>query len=145
MLGSIDIMRAEGNLPSTVEDVRLQPHMDKAVIELRRLLTSDIYNELEARAADDEERRVCGIAEANLAMSYAVTSLNVETHGSGIVRSKGFDESRSELLSQKEVEQLRTYYKNIAMELLEPFIPQFTSGEGTPDTLRRPTFKLMSL
>lgn len=116
-------MRDEGNLPLTIKDDKLQPHLDKASIELRKLLTDDKYDEY-ANDVKSDNYEILKIAEANLALSYAVTSLNIETHGSGIVRSKGWDESRSELLSQSELDKLREYYRNIAMKMVAPFLPQ---------------------
>jgi len=124
-------IREEGNLPETVKDGKLIPHLMKATIEMKKILTADEYEKKIAQN-DSEDFETLAIAEANLALSYAVTSLNIETQGTGIVRSKGFDESRSDLLSQNEVERLREYYKTIAMNLLAPFIPQPESTDEDP-------------
>jgi len=124
-------IREEGNLPETIKDGKLVPHLTKASIEMKKILTATEY-EKKLTENDSDDFDVLAIAEANLALSYAVTSLNIETQGTGIVRSKGFDESRSDLLSQNEVERLREYYRNIAMNLLAQFIPQPESTEETP-------------
>lgn len=124
-------IRDEGNLPEAIKDGKIVPHLTKATIEMKKILTAEEY-EKKLAETDSDDFETLAIAEANLALSYAVTSLNIETHGTGIVRSKGFDESRSDLLSQNEVERLRDYYRNIAMNLLAPFIPQPESTEETP-------------
>ncbi|MDD4291985.1 MAG: hypothetical protein PHX51_07120 [Clostridia bacterium] len=109
-------------------------------------MTDAVYEETEAKGENDPDYDTCAIAEANLTLSYAITSLNIDTHGTGIVRSKGFDEGRSDLLSQNEVERLRTYYKNIAMDLLKPYIPQMESTEDVPaDELRGANYRLSAV
>jgi hypothetical protein len=146
MLAQASDMRSEGNLPDKIIDGKLTPHLNKAVIEIKKILTAEKYTEIEALDSNDEDRKSCVIAEANLALSYAVTSLNIETTGTGIVRTKGFDANRSDLLSQREVESLREYYRNIAMELLEPFIPQAASTEDTPaDTVKGSDYRMFAL
>lgn len=143
MITSFIQIRAEGNLPDTIKDEKLKPHVIKAEIEIKKILTTAKYDEIKAKKENDVDYDTCAIAEANLTLSYAITSLNIDTHGSGIVRSKGFDESRSDLLSQNEVERLRTYYKNIAMDLLKPYIPQVESTDEIPaDEVRGANYKL---
>lgn len=124
-------IRDEGNLPEKLKDGKLAPHLIKASIELKKILTADKYKEL-VEDNDSDDFETLSIAEANLALSYAVTSLNIETHGTGIVRSKGYDESRSDLLSQREVSELRDYYRKTAMDLIVPFITQPESTDEEP-------------
>lgn len=129
---SYGIIRDEGNLPNTVNDGKLDPHLKKASIEMKKIIGAEKYKEVADNKDTNDDYEELSIAEANLAMSYAVTALNIETQGSGIVRTRGWDESRSDLLSQREVSELRDYYRNIAMELMQPFITQPTSTEDTP-------------
>jgi len=123
MLTSINQIKLEGNLPDTVKDEILAPHLTKAEIEMKMILSSDVYAKVGSLEADNDDYITCSIAEANLALSYAIPSLNIETQGSGIVHSKGWDESRSELLSQTEVEKLQKYYRQVAMDLLKFYTP----------------------
>ena len=113
------------------------PHAIKAEIEIKKILTTAKYDEIEAKGASDDDFATVAIAEANLTMSYAVTALNTETHGSGIASSKGFGENRTDLYSQNEVERLRDYYRTVAMDLLRPFIPQVESTEEEPSEIVR--------
>jgi len=123
MLTSINQIRLEGNLPDTVKDEILAPHLTKAEIEMKNILSPEVYAKIAALESDSEDYITCAIAEANLALSYAVPSLNMETQGSGIVRTKGWDESRSELLSQQEVEKLQKHYRDVAMDFLKFYLP----------------------
>jgi len=123
MLTSIQQIKSEGGLPDSLTDDKLQPHLLKASIEMKKILTAAVYNATEELNQDDEQYISCQIAEANLTLYFAIPSLNMETQGNGIVRSKGWDQSRSDLLSQNEVTKLQEYYKGVAMDLLKPYIP----------------------
>ena len=119
-------MRSEGNLPTDVNvlaDAKLEPHLVSASIELSRLLTSTVYTATIALGATVQQKIDLKKAEAMLALSYAIIPLNVETSGSGIVRSKGFDSSRSELLSQSEAQALAEEFRERAMKLTAPYVP----------------------
>lgn len=124
-------VRKEGNLSSSVLDDQLEQSIKLASIEVKKLLTAEVYTEVESEAGDNTDRYLeCSQAAANLAMSYAVITLNIETAGTGIVRSKGFGETRSELLSQNEAQRLSDHFRQIAMNLLKPYLPAY---EGDPD------------
>jgi hypothetical protein len=123
MLTSINQVKLEGNLPDTVKDEILVPHLTKAEIEMKMILSPVVYEKVRALESDSDDYITCSIAEANLALSYAIPALNIETQGSGIVQVKGWDESRSELLSQSEVEKLRNHYRKVAMDLLRFYLP----------------------
>jgi hypothetical protein len=61
-------------------------------------------------------------------MSYAVHSLNIETQGSGLLKIKGWDQSRSELLSRDEIRDLSAYFRQTALMFLQPHIPDNSDG-----------------
>lgn len=117
-------VKQEGNLPASMDDSVLATHITKAVIEMKKILTEDKYEYISELDEEDDAYLACSLAEANLALHYAIPALNIETAGTGIVRSKGWDQSRSDLLSQGEVDRLIERYKNTAMSLLGPYIPQ---------------------
>ena len=133
MLATTKQVRDEGNLPDTITNETLLPHLTKAVIEVKKILTPGFYSSVEVAGLDDpadDSFVACSIAEANLAIYYAIPSLNMETQGSGIVRTKGWDQSRSDLLSQNEVQTLRQTFYDTAMDLLQPYIPQELAKPG---------------
>lgn len=142
MLTSINQIKLEGNLPDTVKDEILAPHLTKAEIEMKNILSPDLYARIAALESDNEDYITCAIAEANLALSYSIPSLNIETQGSGIVHSKGWDESRSELLSQQEVEKLQKYYRDVAMDFLKFYIHVSESADKPIDEVRGADYKI---
>lgn len=132
MLTTLAQVKQEGNLPASIEDAVLETHLAKAAIEVKKILTEDKYNYIAGLGEEDDAHIACSLAEANLTLAYAIPSLNIETAGTGIVRSKGWDQSRSDLLSQGEVDRLIERYRNTAMDLLGPYIPQVESTEDDP-------------
>jgi hypothetical protein len=124
MLTTYAQIRAVGNLPDSVDEKVLRPHAFMAENEIRKILSDEVYDALPDLDDDNRKKIACDLAEANLAFSYALPSLNIETQGTGIVRTKGWDQSRSDMLSQSEIESLQEKYKTVAMDLLQPYIPQ---------------------
>lgn len=137
-LATTDLIRSEGNLPESILDGVLQPHLTKATLEMKKLLGSAKYAAIKAYENSTVEEEInaftaCSVAEANIALSYAVYALNMETEGSGIVRTRGWDQSRSDLLSQNELESLSQHFKDTAMSLIEDYLPKPTDDPATED------------
>lgn len=125
-LAEISDVRKENNLPAedVIPDGKLEAHLISAGIEVRRLLGEEVYETLLEEESETDEQKLleCKKAEAILAMAYAVPALNIETSGSGIVTVKGWDETRSELMSQRELDQMITRLRDTAMLLLSPYL-----------------------
>lgn len=140
-------MRSEGNLPSatTITDEKLKTFLDTAVIEMRRLLTSDVYTEVLTDDSTTQRRVDCTKAEALLAFAHAIPALNIETSGSGIVTTKGWDQSRSEVLSINEVERLSGLYRSKAMMLLGPYLPVVAAGDTGDDAVSVGTLAMVAV
>ncbi len=119
-------VRKEGNLPSAemIEQSKIDTHIDSASIEVKSLLGNDSYSSYEEKSLDDSDRKVLSKAEALLTLYYSIPVMNIETQGTGIVRSKGWDESRSEMISWNEASQLAEMFRDRAMKLIQPFLPQ---------------------
>lgn len=124
-LATLALVRSEGNLPSSdiIPDAKLQPSLDFAVIEMARTLTADIYASAVAASVTAQIRIDCTKAEALLAVSYARPVMNIQTSGTGIVQSLGWDQSRSELMSRRDVEGLSEYFRGLALKLIAPYVP----------------------
>ena len=127
-LTSVAEIRSEGNLSADISDDQIEPHLKKASAELRRML--DNLYPIIAREINTQRRRDCSLAEANLALSYAIVPLNIESSGSGIMQSKGFGETKNELIDYQTAESLSDYFRSVAMRFLSPYLPQVES-DGT--------------
>ena len=119
-------VRKEGNLPdeSRIQSEKLEVHIETASLEMKELLGKESYSTYEEKSSDDEDKKVLSKAEALLTLYYAVPVMNIETQGTGIVRSKGWDESRSEMISWNEASQLAEMFRDRAMKLIQPYLPQ---------------------
>jgi hypothetical protein len=122
MLTSYAQIKAVGNI--NAEDSILEPHLIRASIEMKKIISSAKYAELAAKEDDDEDLIACALAEAKFANYYAAPSLNTETQGSGYIQTKGWDQSRSDMMRQDELEKLRQKHYDDAMDLLQPYITQ---------------------
>ena len=122
-LATLANVRSEGNLPNapTTPDAKIQPALDLAVIEMGRLLTLAVYVAIVADTGS-QRKTDCTKAEAILAFAHAIPSLNVETAGAGIVTSKGWDQSRSTVLSVNETKSLVQVFRQKALMLLSPYM-----------------------
>jgi len=125
----------EANLGKETNPKILMPHIETAEIELKRILGEEKYLRIESWQSSQNESETAVYREVKkgalcLAMSYAVISLNTETQGSGIVKSKGWGESKSELLGSDELNNLREYYRTTALSILSPHIPENTDGKS---------------
>ena len=119
---STDIIKTIGNLGADVESTALNPHLQVAEIELRSAITDSVYD---SKLADDTtaDYKQLQLSEANLALSYAIHSLNNKTQGNGFVGATGFDQSRQELLHRSEIERMSEHYKDVAERLYRKFVP----------------------
>lgn len=146
-LATIANVRSEGNLPSSskIADAILQTFLDTAVIEMKRLLTSDVYTAVVAEASTVQRKIDCTKAEAILAFAHAIPSLNVETSGTGIVSVKGWDQSRSEVLSVTESERLSDLYRSKAMMLIGPWLPVVEAGDDDDDQVSVGTIAMVAV
>ena len=135
MLCTLAQIRSEGNLPASIKDEKLTPHAESASISVRKLLTDAIYNAIKTDNDPIKNRPFaeCSKAEALIALSYAVYSLNIETQGTGILQSKGWDQSRSSVLSQSELLQLSDKFFERGSDLLLPYMPKDETEDAEPE------------
>lgn len=122
----------EGNLGKGTSPEVLLPHIETAIIETKLMIGADQFNTIAELTSDKEENIILKKAVTNLALSYAVHAMNIETNGKGIVRATGFNESRNELLSRNEVKDLSEHFKSIATKLFQQFLPVEESTEDNP-------------
>ncbi len=139
IISSNDLM-LEANLGKQTDPAILEPHIESAEIELRRILGTDKYSQIEGyqHSTVENEMKILGEVKKGavyLALAYAVHSLNIETQGNGIVKVKGWDQSRSELLTRNEVKEMGQYFRSTAFIFLQPHIPSEIDPEQSGNTI----------
>lgn len=138
-------IRLEGNLPgdatNEIKDARFVPFIDRASIEVQRILTKAVYDALEGQPKTEVTK-----AENLVALSYAIVPLNMETAGAGITKVKGWDESRSEVLGVSEAKNLAEHFYNQGVALLAPYIPKpEDQDDETSEELDLGAFRMSAL
>lgn len=121
----------EGGLPSEISTAKLTGHLVKAEKRFRELLGDTLYETIEDETT--ETRKVhCAMAEANMALYYAipVLGLKIGTAG-GFMLSTGFAENRQTLVDAKGLQDIADRFKQIAMDLLSPYLPEVDIDEDT--------------
>jgi hypothetical protein len=127
-LSTLAQIRSEGNLPDTVTDGKLQTSLELAAMEVRRLLGTTLYDTILAynsssTSAQQKTRTECAKAEALYALGHAIVVLNIETSGNGVVRTKNFGDTKSDLLSIDEARNYGSYFIERAIQILTPYVP----------------------
>ncbi len=134
IISSEDVIN-EANLGKETDPLILAPHIEAAEIELRKILGSEKYSQIESYQStlNETERRTFNEVRKGavyLAMAYAVHPLNINTQGGGIVKVKGWDKSKSELLNSSEADEMSRYFRETAMLFLKPYVPpSFETGD----------------
>ena len=131
-------VRNAGNLPASITDGLIGPQIAIAKRDIVRMIGQDNYDlYVGYNGSSDEEQQIIfddiKQAEANLTMYYLIPVMNIQTAGSGIVRVKGWDQSRSEILSGSDVESLQDHFKEVAMGFLTDYLLPYTGDPNTEE------------
>jgi hypothetical protein len=148
-----ELVKKEGNVPLTLDDSKILPHIYKASSEIKRLIGKELYGVIYSYsttgAGSDEYEMFADlqIAETNLALAYFIPSLNMQTSGEGIMLSKGWDQTRIEFYSHTELKLLADNYKRTAYDIINLYIPvQPAKDDEDDDDLNIPgNFYLTSI
>jgi hypothetical protein len=125
------LVREVGNIPASVDESKITPHINAAVVEIKRLITPELYNQIlnynNPGVEDDNQDKFIDLqtAETNLALGYFIPSLNMQLAGEngGILKGKGWDMTRIDFYSLKELKILSDNYKNVAYSIIKKYIP----------------------
>lgn len=134
-LATYKTVQSEANLPAGISEAVLQPHVNSASIELRKLFGASLYQTI-VDEDDDMQRRIeCVKGESLLAFAYALPFLNIDTSGKGIVSAKGWDSNRSELMSVEQTQELAALVRAQAMDLVTSYAPAIDDDTEDDDDL----------
>lgn len=134
-----ELVKNEGNFPSSLAENIILPHINKASAEIRRLIGRELYGLIHSystsSANSDEYEMFADLqtAETNLALGYFIPSLNMQTSGDGIMRSKGWDQTRIEFYSHTELKILADNYKKAAYDIINLYIPVLPQTDEEDD------------
>jgi hypothetical protein len=119
----IDVLREMFSISSDIVDGRLGGPLGAASRRLRVWVGSDVYEDATALTPLDADRAAeLKVAEANLAMHFALLGLNTQLRSSGVVKTERVEgDTVINYLSPVEIKQLTDQYLNQAEEIVRPY------------------------
>lgn len=125
------LIKNEGNLPLTIDDAIIQPHLNKASAQIKRMISPALYDQFLLYSLDvvnPEHLRIFNdiqIAETNLSLAYLLPSFNMQPSSGtgGILKGKGWDMTRVDFYTFSELNILIKGYKDIAYSIIKIYIP----------------------
>jgi len=120
-----------GNLPANLDTAKLVKHLINAERRVRALLGDTLYETIEAETDTDRKTR-CSLAEAYMALHYAIPVLGLKPGKvGGLVGSTGFADNRQDLLDFNELKNISAHFAEMAMELLAEYLPEPDTDEDS--------------
>jgi len=119
----IDDLREMFSISSDIVDGRLGGPLGAASRRLRGWVGSDVYDDAAALTPLDADMAAeLKLAEANLAMHFALLGLNTQLRSSGVVKTERVEgDTVINYLSPVEIKQLTDQYLNQAEEIVRPY------------------------
>lgn len=112
-----------GNIQKVAEDFpdKITIHLPNAQTDVVDIIGQDKYDEMFAKAEDDEDRVRIANAESYFALCYIVPAINNESAGAGITKSTGFGDGRKENLSEFDINSIIDRYRATANKILSKY------------------------
>ena len=121
---TVELVKQLGNL-SNVDDDKINIHFPQAKKDTIGIIGKTKYDSYADPENDteeiDEDKLIIARGEAYFVLSYCVRSLNIVSSGAGIIKTTGFNEGKSENLSQYEIERMESHYRAEAERMLNPY------------------------
>lgn len=116
-------LRGQFDIHTDILDSRLQRNIGAASRRLRKWVGDEFYQSVVNKSAEDDLRKDFQLAEANLAMHFAILGLNTPITSKGILqttRSKDF--SVISYLSPDKIAELQQMYLDQAEEIVRDYL-----------------------
>ncbi len=140
----------EGNLSDKTTSDILLPFIERASIEVQRIVTAEKYAEyLTDLEQDDPAGETLEVqkAETNLALSFSIIPLGTRSSADGgFIDSIGFKDGETRLLSMDDLEKLQAYYQGVSDTILQPYIPlDDDENPDAPDSVFLPDHSFLAI
>jgi ABC-type sulfate transport system substrate-binding protein len=134
MAGLITIaeLRAMFSISDDIADGRLLRHLGAASRRLRGWVGNSVYDDAASTTSVDTDRKEdLELAEAALAMHFAILGLNTNLRPGGIVKAERVEgDALITYLVPSEVQQLAVEYLNQAEEVVRPYAGECAETPG---------------
>ncbi len=99
-----------------------EQHSDRIVLLLERFSDSETWNNIVAESVDFETQKSYKYAYCYLLLSSTIQFLNFKTIGEGIIKTTGFDNQSTELLTGREIEDNKRSLEIEALEMIYEYL-----------------------
>lgn len=150
---SPQLVKSAGNIPVSINDSIILPHINNAAALIQQLITPELYSLYLTYGGPDVVIASQVIynnvqsAETFLALSFFIPSLNLQLAGEngGILKGKGWDMTRIDFYSHSDLKILSDEYKARAMDIIKKYIPVTSEYNETTGTFTNNKFTLLSI
>lgn len=121
MITTVELVKHEANMLSLSDDLLIQPHLITAELELKSILSEEMYNEIAGKGRENFEFNLLQKAETNLAISFLLFSLSLK-YENGIIFRKEENLQIMEVMSEYQIKILSEHYYEIGKRFTESLI-----------------------
>ena len=122
-----DSVTTLGNLVKVAEE-KFSPHFFTAQIDVVKAITKEKYEEVLAEVDTDDYKKI-QTAEGYLVLSYAIPFINISSSGDGITKATGYNDSRREILNERDIETIVDRCRDNAEKILQEFRPALIDSD----------------
>lgn len=120
----IDIayFRSQFDISEDITDSRLKDNIGAASRRLRQWVSDEVYQSVLGLTDGEEKKDDFRLAEANIAMHFAILGLNSPITSKGIIKtSKAKDMAVLTYFTPDEIRRMQNFYLEQAEEILRPY------------------------
>lgn len=116
-------LRGSFDIHEDIIDSRLTGNIGAASRRLRKWTTDELYQSMRVASESSDEKQDFKLAEANLAMHFAVLGLNTPITSKGIIKtSKAKDTAVLTYFTPPEIADIARMYLEQAEEIIRPYV-----------------------
>ena len=140
------LIKQLGNIEKVDDATKIIPLMPLGRRDVVKLVGQAKYDEVKVMEDDSAEKKIFALAESYFCLSYIATTINKVSSGSGYTKSTGFQDSRQEMMSEHELQQVKAGYRSEAEGLLGEWrIVNDKDEDDNPDTCNAGHTKMIAI
>lgn len=134
-ISNTTLIKQVGNIEKVNEATKITPLMPLGKRDVIKIIGQEKYTEMLAKEETDQDRKVIALAEVYACLCYIAPSINKVSSGAGYTKSTGFQDSRQEMMSEHELQQVVEGYRATYVGLLEDYkVTKDNDADGNPDS-----------
>lgn len=141
-----DLIKQVGNIEKVNAATKITPLMPLGRRDVIKIIGQTKYDEMLTEEADAGGKKIIALAEAYACLCYIAPSINKVSSGAGFTKATGFQDSRQEMMSETELQQVINGYRVTYQGLLEDYkAATDTDEDGNTDSVSAGHVKFISI